>query len=204
MITYIEPYTLKPRLWIINILFTLLVVGIIIANNEGNFNSDTNKVFIVMMLALYGIIYFIITRNKISFNEEGITQNSLFIRNRIISWNEIISSKVFLRFGGKNSKFVWETKSTAGKSISFSTSLYSRDELKIFGSSTATKSTSDTSSSDDGRAETFFRQSVHSLSPIFKCRELWLVIVLVEISLRPFRIFFVWLLNGSQQYCTHF
>ena len=45
MIAYIEPYTLKPRLWIINTLYALLIIGTIIANNEGSFNSDTNKVF---------------------------------------------------------------------------------------------------------------------------------------------------------------
>ena len=132
MISFIEPYTLKLRLSVINILFTLLVVGIIIAYNEGSIINETNKIFIMMMIAVYGIIYFIITRNKIYFDEEGITQNSLIIRNRKIYWSEIVSSRVFLRFGGKNGKFVWETKSETGKLISFSTSLYSRGEIKKF------------------------------------------------------------------------
>ena len=132
MIAYIEPYTLKPRLWIINTLYALLIIGTIIANNEGSFNSDTNKVFIIMMLLIYGLIYFIITRNKIYFDEEGITQNSLFIRNRKFSWNEIVSSAVIFRFGGKSGHFKWETKSETGKSISFSVALYSREELKKF------------------------------------------------------------------------
>ena len=85
--------------------FALLSLGMIIAKSKDNTGSDVNIIFLVMMAALYGIIHFFITRNKISVDEEGITQSSLFIKNRKLLWNEILSSEIAFRFMGKSSKY---------------------------------------------------------------------------------------------------
>lgn len=139
MFTYIEPYTLKLRLWMIHLSFALGVIGIIIVESKGNIDNEGNKIFLIMMALVYGVIYFIITRNKISVDEDGITQSSLFIKNRKLLWNEIISSEVIFRFRGKSGQYRWETKDKNGKSIAFSVSMYSRSELKIFADALSSK-----------------------------------------------------------------
>ena len=119
--------------------FALLSLGMIIAKSKDNTGSDVNIIFLVMMAALYGIIHFFITRNKISVDEEGITQSSLFIKNRKLLWNEILSSEIAFRFMGKSSKYQWKTKDRDGKSIAFNISMYSRSDLKIFADALMTK-----------------------------------------------------------------
>lgn len=118
------------RKWPLYFTAAIFIFLLVYLNDTGKI-KDIDSLPVLIGLTVLILIYFLLSKNKLLIDNDGITQRSFFGRLKELKWNEIISSSINWSFHGHTADLSWEFIDFSGNLISIQTSYYSRNKLKL-------------------------------------------------------------------------
>lgn len=91
----------------------------------------TDSLPIIIGLAVFLLLYFMLSKNKLIIDNDEITQQLFFGKQKTLKWNEIKSSNLNWNYHGHSADLSWVLNDFTGKKISIQTSSYSRKKIRI-------------------------------------------------------------------------
>lgn len=125
----IETKELTIRKTPLYFIVAVFIVYLYVLEQSGKFTFANYLAAGGMLLLLF--IYYVLTKNKLIIDNDGITQQLFFRKQRELKWNEIKSSKLEWEYHMHGANLGWITTPFIGKAIRFETWFYSRKKLKL-------------------------------------------------------------------------
>jgi len=124
----IQTTYLKPRTWT-KYLFLLTPTTLLVLYFVLDRKDDVLLYIALGSLSIFVVSAWLLNKVHVMLDNYGITYKSAFF-SRNIEWHEVTSSYFRMRHTGKSTKRLWYFENITGKSIHFSTSMFSRASLQ--------------------------------------------------------------------------
>lgn len=125
----------KGPLYFIAAVFILFIY---IVNQSAN-QTELTTLLAAGGLLLFLLIYYMLSKNKLIIDDEGITQQLFFGKEKRLIWHDIKASNLSWHFHGHGGSLEWSVIPYSGKHISWQTSFYSRSQLQLIAEAIVTK-----------------------------------------------------------------
>ncbi len=126
----IERQELHIRKWPLYFIAAVFVVFIIVLDRTGKL-GDIGLMLAAGGLVVFSILYFMLSKNKLIVDNDGITQQLFFGKQKVILWKNLVSSSFHWHYHGHGASLQWEFCGIDGKKIILQSSFYSRSSLRL-------------------------------------------------------------------------
>lgn len=126
----IERHELHIRKWPLYFIAAVFVVFVIVLDRTGRL-GDIGSMLAAGGLVVFSILYFMLSKNKLIVDNDGITQQLFFGKQKVILWKNLVSSSFHWHYHGHGASLQWEFCGIDGKKIILQSSFYSRSSLRL-------------------------------------------------------------------------
>lgn len=103
---------------------------LLILHEQGKVN-DGASIAAAIGLAIFGIIYYMLSKNKLVVDNDGLIHCLFFGKQKSMLWQDVKSSRLSWHFHGHGANIEWAIEPFSGRNISFQPSFYNRKNLRI-------------------------------------------------------------------------
>ena len=125
----IQRQEFKIRKWPLYFVVAVYILMLFILNETGKL-KDVDSIIIFGVIAILFLLYFMLIKNRLIIDNDEITLQLFFGKQKIIKWKEIKASHLNWHFNGHSADLSWSFIDFSGKSINIQTSSYSRNTIK--------------------------------------------------------------------------
>lgn len=119
-----------PRKWPLYFVGLIFIFLLFILTGTGKL-QDVDSLPVIIGLAVFLFLYFMLSKNKLIIDNDEISQQLFFGKQKVLKWNEIRSSHLNWHYHGHSADLSWEFIDFSGKKISIQTSSYSRKNIRL-------------------------------------------------------------------------
>jgi hypothetical protein len=98
--------------------------------DQGKIHEGASLAALIGLLAFL-LLYRMLSKNKLIIDNEGITQQLFFGKQKELGWKEIKSSHLSWHYHGHGASLQWDIMPESGKAINLQSSGYNRKSLRI-------------------------------------------------------------------------
>ena len=108
-----------------------IYIGLLFILNDTGKLQDDKSIIILGGLSVFIFIYFMLSKNKLVIDNDEITQQLFFGKQKVLKWKEMKSSHLNWHFSGHSADISWSFIDYSGKAINIQASFYSRKKIKF-------------------------------------------------------------------------
>ena len=126
---FIQRQEFTIRKWPLYFVAAVYILMLFIFYDSGKLNEPSSLILLVS-LALFGLLFFMLSKNKLVIDNDEITQHLFFGKQKVIKWKTLQSSVLNWHYHGHGADLSWSFTDEEGKTINIQTTAYSRNKLK--------------------------------------------------------------------------
>ena len=119
-----------PRKWLLYFVGLVYILLLFIFANTRKL-TEPDSLPLLIGLGIFLVVYYMLSKNKLIIDNDELTQQLFFGKQKVLKWREIRSSHLNWHYHGHGADLTWEFIDLTGKKISIQTSSYSRKKIRI-------------------------------------------------------------------------